>query len=152
MRPKSTESSLPRIWRRCVLTCGRSWPIRPSFYSSNSLCRPSSPSSWRSTSLHHLHRSDLQGSPLPLYCFYLASEDTGYFVWEVRTLDILFGRGGYGDRVLCFCVLFIVVLVLVVCSIFSVFRILVVFCFSYFMQLLVVCRFSFSLFRIALLC
>ena len=42
----------------------------------------------------------------------------GYFVWE-----------GCGDRVPCFCVLFIVVLVLVVCSIFSVFRILVVFCF-----------------------
>ena len=37
--------------------------------------------------------------------------------------------GGCGDRVPCFCVLFIVVLVLVVCSIFSVFRILVVFCF-----------------------
>ena len=35
----------------------------------------------------------------------------------MRTLDILFG-GGCGDRVLCFCVLFIVVLVLVVCSFF----------------------------------
>ena len=44
------------------------------------------------------------------------------------------GRGGYFDRVLCFYVLFIAVLVslfwvLVVCSIFSLFRILVVFCF-----------------------
>ena len=56
------------------------------------------------------------------------------FILPVRTLDILFwggggGGGGCGDRVLCFCVLFIVVLVLVVCSLFSVFRILVVFCF-----------------------
>ena len=51
----------------------------------------------------------------------------------MRTLDILFGGGGggggCGDRVPCFCVSFIVVLVLVVCSIFSVFSILVVFCF-----------------------
>ena len=44
------------------------------------------------------------------------------------------GGGGYFDRVLCFYVLFIAVLVslfwvLVVCSIFSLFRILVVFCF-----------------------
>ena len=121
MRPKSTESSLPRIWRRCVLTCRQSLPIRPSFFSSSSLCRPSSPSSWLSSSLH---RSDPQGSPLTLYCFYLTSEDTGYFVWGGGG-----GGGGCGDRVPCFCVLFIVVLVLVVCSIFSVFRLLVVFCF-----------------------
>ena len=51
----------------------------------------------------------------------------------MRTLDVLFGGGGggggCGDRVPRFCVLFIVVLVLVVCSIFSVFRILVVFFF-----------------------
>ena len=46
------------------------------------------------------------------------------FILPVRTLDILFGGGGggggggCGDRVLCFCVLFIVVLVLVVCSFF----------------------------------
>ena len=55
------------------------------------------------------------------------------FILPVRTLDIWFGGGGggggCGDRVSCFCVLFIVVLVLVVCSIFRVFRILVVFCF-----------------------
>ena len=81
MRPRSTESSLPRIWRRCVLTCGQSWPIRPSFYSSSSLCRPSSASSWLPTSLHHLHRSDLQGSSFTLYCFHLTSADTGHFVW-----------------------------------------------------------------------
>ena len=45
--------------------------------------------------------------------------DTGYFVWGGG------GGGGCGDRVSCFCVLFIVVLVLVGGSIFSVFRILV---------------------------
>ena len=53
-------------------------------------------------------------------------------ILPVRTLDIFFwggGGGGCGDRVSCFCVSFIVVLILVVCSIFSVFRILVVFCF-----------------------
>ena len=58
----------------------------------------------------------LRGVPLPSIVSIL----------PVRTLDILFGCG---DRVPCFCVLFIVVLVLVVCSIFSVFRILVVFFF-----------------------
>ena len=41
MRPRSTESSLLRIWRRCVLICAQFWPIRPSFYSSSRLCRPS---------------------------------------------------------------------------------------------------------------
>ena len=62
----------------------------------------------------------IRGVPLPSIVFILL----------VRTLDIFFGGGGgCGDRVPCFCVLFIVVLVLVVCSIFSVFRILVVFCF-----------------------
>ena len=96
MRPKRTESSLPRIWRHCVLTCGQSWPIRQSFFSSSSLCRPSSPSSWLSTSLHHLHRSDHQGSPLTLYCFYLASEDIGYFVW---------GDAVIGYHVFVFCLL-----------------------------------------------
>ena len=45
MRPRSTESSLLRTWRRCVLTCAQFWPIRPSFYSSSRLCRPSSRSS-----------------------------------------------------------------------------------------------------------
>ena len=42
MRPRSTESSLLRTWRRCVLTCAQFWPIRPSFYSSSRLCRPNS--------------------------------------------------------------------------------------------------------------
>ena len=45
MRPRSTESSLLRTWRRCMLTCAQFWPIRPSFYSSSRLCRPSSRSS-----------------------------------------------------------------------------------------------------------
>ena len=59
----------------------------------------------------------IRGVPLPSIVFIL----------PVRTLDILFG----GDVVIgyhVFGVLFIVVLVLVVCSIFSVFHILVVFC------------------------
>ena len=50
------------------------------------------------------------------------------------TLDILFGGGGGGGDVVIgysvFCVLFIAVLVLAVCSMFFLeFRILVVFCF-----------------------
>ena len=59
----------------------------------------------------------IRGVPLPSIVFILP-------VW---TLDILFGGGG-GDVVIgyhVFCVLFIVVLVLVGGSIFSVFRILV---------------------------
>ena len=100
MRPRSTESSSLRIWRRCVLTCTQFWPIRPSFYSSSRLCRPSSRSSWLFTILHHLHRRDLQGSTLTLYVFIL----------PVGTLDLLFG-GGYFVRVLYFYVLFIAVLV-----------------------------------------
>ena len=71
MRPRSTESSLLRTWRHCVLTCAQFWPIRPSFYSSSRLCRPSSRSSWLSTIHHHRHRSDLQGSTLTLYVFIL---------------------------------------------------------------------------------
>ena len=89
MRPRSTESSLLRIWRRCVLTCRQFWPIRPSFSSSSDLCRPSSHSSWLSTSHHRLHRSDIQGSSLTLYVFIL----------PVGTLDILFGGGGGGGDV-----------------------------------------------------
>ena len=89
MRPRSTESSLHRIWRLCVLICGWSWPIRPSFFSSSSLCRHRSPSSWLSTDLHHHHRSDHQGSPLHLYCLFLANGETGY----------LFGGGGGGGGV-----------------------------------------------------
>ena len=122
MRPRSTESSLPWIGRHCVLTCGQSWPIMPSFYSSSSLSRPSSLSSWLSTSLHHLHRSDHQGSPLTLYCFYLTSGDTGYFVWGGGGGGVG-GGGGGGDVVIGYSVFFFffffVVLVLVVCSIFS---------------------------------
>ena len=116
-RPRSTESSLLRIWRHCVLTCRQFWPIRPSSYNSSRLCRPSLLSSWRSTSHLHLHRSDVQGSSLTLYIFIL----------PVGTLDLLFGGGGGGEyfvRVLYFlgfvyrCFGF-VVLISVVYSIFS---------------------------------
>ena len=98
MRPKSTESSLPRTWRRCVLICGQFWPIRPSSYSSSRLCRPSLPSSWLSTSHHHLHRSDIQGSSLTLYFF---SYQWGHWIF------CLGGGGGgnilFGDYVFMFC-------------------------------------------------
>ena len=70
-----------------------------------------------------------RGVPLPSIFFFL----------PVRTLDLLFGGGGGGGgeyfvRRLCFfCFVYrcfgFVVLVLVVYSIFSLFRILVVFCF-----------------------
>ena len=120
MRPRSTASSLLRIWRHCVLTCRQFWPTRPSFYNSSRLCRPSSHSSWLSISLHHLHRSDLQGSSLTLYVFIL----------PVGTLDIMFGGGGGGGGgcvwcsgtlltlFLCFvyCVLVLVVCSILVCS------------------------------------
>ena len=87
MRPRSTESSSHRIWRLYVLTCRLSWPIRPSFFSNKRPCRPRSPSSWPFTSLYHHHHTDHQGSPLHLYYLFLASGDTGYFVW---------GGGGRG--------------------------------------------------------
>ena len=115
-RPRSTESSLLRIWRRCVLTCRQFWPIRPSSYSSSRLCRPSLLSSWRSTSHLHLHRSEVQGSSLTLYIFIL----------PVGTLDIFLGGGGGG--IFCSGTLFLgfvyrcfgfVVLISVVYSIFS---------------------------------
>ena len=112
-RHRSTESSLLRIWRRCVLTCRQFWPISPSFYSSSRLCRPSLLSSWRSTSHLHLHRSDVQRSSLTLFIFIL----------PVGTLDFLFG-GEYsisGTLFLGFvyrCFDF-VVLISVVYSIFS---------------------------------
>ena len=100
MRPRSIESSLLRTWRRCVRTCAQFWPIRPSFSSSSTLCRPSSRSSYLSTSHRHRHRSDLQGSTLTLHVFIL----------PVGTLDFLFGGGGYFVQILCFYVLFITVL------------------------------------------
>ena len=101
MRPRSTESSSHRIWRLSVLTCGLYWPIRPSFFSSSSPCRPRSHSSWPSTSLHHHHCSDHQGSPFTSTVCLL----------PVGTLDILFGGGGGGggvggDRVLFSLVMF----------------------------------------------
>ena len=131
MRRRSTESLLLRIWRYCVLTCRQFWPIRPSSYSSSRLCRPNLLSSWRSTSHHHLHRSDIQGSSLTLYIFFLTSGDTGSFVWG----------GGGGGGIFCsesifflclvYCYFDFAVLVLEVCSIiffFLLFRILVMFC------------------------
>ena len=65
-----------------------------------------------------------RGVPLPSIVFLL----------PVRTLDILFGGGGGGggvDVVIGYyvCVFCLLLLVLVVCYLFSVFRILVVFCF-----------------------
>ena len=96
MRPRSTESSLLRIWRRCVLTCRQFWPIRPSSSSSSRLCRPSLLSSWLSTSHHHLHHCDIQGSSLTLYVFVFL---------PVGTLDLSFGGGDilFGDYVFMFC-------------------------------------------------
>ena len=81
MRPRSTKSSSHRIWRRFVLICVRSWPIRPLFFCSNSPCKPKLLSFSFSTSRHRHHRSDHQRSSLHLYCSFIASEDTGYFVW-----------------------------------------------------------------------
>ena len=40
-RPRSTESSSHRIWRRFALICLRCWPIRPLFFTSSSRSRPS---------------------------------------------------------------------------------------------------------------
>ena len=72
MRPRSIESSSHRIWRHYVLICVLCWPIRPPFFSSSSPCRPRSHNFSPSTSRHHHHRSDHQGSSfhplLFVYC------------------------------------------------------------------------------------
>ena len=92
MRLRSTESSLLRTWRPCVLTCAQFWPIRPSFSSSSRLCRPNSHSSSRSTSHRHRHHSDLQGSPLPsMFIFY----QWGHWIFSL-------GGGGGGGVVFCY--------------------------------------------------
>ena len=102
MRPRSTESSSHRTWRPSVQICVRCWPTRPPFCSSSRPYRPRSRSSRPSTSHLHHHRSDHQGSTLHLFCLFLASGDTGYFVWG----------GGGGMWLSCF-VLFSYVLFLV---------------------------------------
>ena len=81
MRPRSTESSSHRTWRPSVRICVRCWPTRPPFCSSSRPYRPRSRSSWPSTSHLHYYHSDHQGSTLHLFCLFLTSEDTGYFVW-----------------------------------------------------------------------
>ena len=95
MRPRSTESSSHRTWRPSVRICVRCWPTRPPFCSSSRPYRLRSHSSWPFTSLFHHHRSDLQGSPFPFFCLFLASGAIGYFVWG--------GGGGGGGVVIMFC-------------------------------------------------
>ena len=40
-RPRSTESSSHRIWRRFALICVQCWPTRPLFFSRSNHSRPS---------------------------------------------------------------------------------------------------------------
>ena len=73
-RPRSTKSSLPRIWRPSILTWIPSWPTRRQFSEISSPSRPSSPSFSPSTR-YRRHRcndtTDHQGSFLhPLLFFY----------------------------------------------------------------------------------
>ena len=85
-RPKSTESSSHRIWRRFELMCVRCWPTRPLFFSSRSPSRLSLLSYWHSIirHRHRHHRSDpaiTRGVLFTLSCSFIASGDTGIFVW-----------------------------------------------------------------------
>ena len=83
-RPRSTESSSHRIWRRCALMCVRCWPTRPLFFSSSGPSRLSLLSSSHSI-IHHRHRhhrSDpaiTRGVLFTLSCSFIASADTGIF-------------------------------------------------------------------------
>ena len=83
-RPRSTESSSHRIWRRFALMCIRCWPTRPLFFSSSSTSRLSLLSSLHSI-IRHRHRhhcSDpaiTRGVLFTLSCSFIASGDTGYF-------------------------------------------------------------------------
>ena len=71
MRPRSTESSSHRIWRRFALMCIQCWPIRTLFFSSSSPSRLSWLSSSPFISRHSHHCSDHQGSFLhPLLSVY----------------------------------------------------------------------------------
>ena len=95
MRPRSTNSSSRRIWRRFALICILCWPTRPLFFSSSSPSRPSLLSFWHSTSRHRHHRSDpsiTRGVLFTLYCSFVVSGDTGY----------LGGGGGGGGVILGF--------------------------------------------------
>ena len=90
MRPRSTESSSHRTWRRSALICVRCWPTRPLFFSSSNPSRPSLLRFSHSTSRYRHHRSDpsiTRGVIFTLSCAFLASEDTGYFcfggVWVI---------------------------------------------------------------------
>ena len=74
-RPRSTESSLPRIWRPSALTCIPFWPTKPPFSAISNPSRTSLLSYSPSTSHHRHHRNDTtdhQGSFLhPLLFFYI---------------------------------------------------------------------------------
>ena len=81
-KPRRTESSPHKTWRRSALICLRCWPTRPLFFSSSSPSRPSLLRFSHSTSRHRHHRSDpsiTRGVIFTLSCTFLASEDTGYF-------------------------------------------------------------------------
>ena len=95
-RPRSTESSSLRTWRRFTLICVRCWPTRPLFFSNSSPSRPSLLRFSHSTNHHCHHRSDpsiTRGVTFTLYCYFIASEDTGYFC--------LGGGGGGGGGGVC---------------------------------------------------
>ena len=92
-RPRSTESSSRRTWRLFALICVRCWPTRPLFFNNSNPSRPSLLRFLHSTSHHRHHRSDpsiTRGVIFTLYCYFIASEDTGYFCLGG-------GGGGVGD-------------------------------------------------------
>ena len=83
-RPRSTESSSHRIWRRFALMCVRCWPTRPLSFSSSSPSRLILLSSSHSIICHRQrhHRSDpaiTRGVLFTLSRSFIASGDTGYF-------------------------------------------------------------------------
>ena len=88
-RPRSTESSSHRIWRPYVLICVLCWPIRQLYFSSGSPSGPDRTASRLPPIATTTTAVITRGVPFTLYCSFIASEDTGYFVWG--------GEGG--DRV-----------------------------------------------------
>ena len=86
-RLRSTESSSHRTWRHFALICVQCWPTRPLFFGSSSPSKPSLLRFSHSTSRHRHHRSDpsiTRGVIFTLSCAFLASGETGYFVWGDR--------------------------------------------------------------------
>ena len=89
MRPRSTGSSLVKMWRPSEMTCAWSWPTRRPSSASSSSSKTSSPKFSPSSSLYHRPYSDLAD---PQGSFFTLS----YSFIDIRG-NVLTCLGGFGD-------------------------------------------------------